>query len=405
MPAFTYVGINADGKTERGIIEADAARQARAQLRHKGLVPVEVAPVDAESLVSRSAWSARLGIAAGELAILTRRFAELLEAGLSIERALDALVEQSAGRRSGRVLAAVRAEVRSGHTLASALDQHPSSFPDFYRGLVATGERSGELAQLMARLAAYLERRQGVRHSVGLALLYPAIVVTVALAVVCGLLAYVVPQVLHVFEQGRHALPLLTRALLWISNAVAAYGLFAAGALVVLLLAARAAYRKAAVRNWVHDACLRMPLIGSLWLGADTARLAGTLGILLESGVPLVQALAVGARVMGNVRLRAAVDDAARRVQEGESLHRALARSKRFPVIFLHIVASGEAGGRLAQALAQAGRQQESENDVRVRLLTGVLEPATIVCMAVVVLVVVLAILMPIIEINQHVRP
>jgi general secretion pathway protein F len=405
MPAFTYVAIDANGKSQRGVIEADAARQARAGLRSQGLVPVELAPVDAESVVPRHPWRGRRGIRAGELAVLTRRFAGLLEAGLSIERALDALVEQGEGGRSSRVLAAVRAEVRSGHTLASALDQHPSSFPEFYRGLVATGERSGELAQLMARLADYLDRRQAIRHTAGLALVYPAIVVVVALAVVAGLLAYVIPQVLQVFEQGRHALPFLTRALLWTSRIVADYGLALAGALVAVVLAARAAYGNAGVREWMHEASLRLPLIGTLWRGTDTARFSGTLAILVESGVPLVQALAVAARVMGNLSLRAAVDDAARRVQEGEALHRALARSKRFPPIFLHIVASGEAGGRLAHALTQAARQQESENEVRVRLITGVLEPATIVCMAVVVLVIVLAILMPIIEINQHIRP
>ncbi|HWA37964.1 MAG TPA: type II secretion system inner membrane protein GspF [Burkholderiales bacterium] len=405
MPAFTYVAIDANGKSQRGVIEADAARQARAGLRSRGLVPVELAPVDAESSARSRVWRRSRGIGAGELVVLTRRFAGLLEAGLTIERALDALVEQGEGGPSSRVLAAVRAEVRAGHSLASALEQHPASFPEFYRGLVATGERAGELAQLMARLADYLDRRQSLRHSAGLALVYPAIVVGVALVVVAGLLAYVIPQVLHVFEQGRYALPLLTRALLWTSRIFADYGLLFAGGLVVVAFLARAGYRKPAVRDRVHDALLRMPLAGTLWRGIDTARFSETLAILVESGVPLVPALGVAARVMSNTALRAAVDDAARRVQEGEALHRALARSRRLPAIFLHIVASGEAGGRLAHALAQAGRQQASENEVRIRLLTGFLEPATIVCMAVLVLVIVLAILMPIIEINQHIRP
>lgn len=405
MPAFTYVAIDADGKSERGVIEADAARQARAHLRSKGLVPVEVMQVDGEALVSRDAWLGRRGIGAAELAVLTRRFAGLLEAGLSVERALDALEEQGGGGHSSRVLAAVRSEVRSGHTLASALEQHPSSFPEFYRGLVATGERSGELAQLMGRLADYLERRQNLRYSAGLALLYPAVVVVVALAVVAGLLAYVIPQVLQVFDQSRHALPFLTRALLWMSKAITSYGWLLTGAAVAAIVVARAAYGRAAIRAWAHHAALRMPLIGASWRGMDTARLSGTLAILLEGGAPLVPSMGTAARVMSNLALRAAVDDAARRVQEGEALHRALAQSKRFPPIFLHIVASGEAGGRLAHALAQAGRQLEAENEVRVRVVTGVLEPATIVLMAVVVLMVVLAILMPIIEINQHIRP
>lgn len=406
MPAFQYVAVDAEGKAQRGVVEADAVRQARAGLRSRGLVPIEVVPIDAEALVAASRWlSPRRRIPASELAVLTRRFAVLLEAGLSIEQALDALVEQGDGATSSRVLASVRAEVRSGHSLAAALEQHPSSFPELYRGIVATGEQSGQLPGLMLKLAEYLERRQETRQAAGLTLLYPAIVAGVALAVVIGLLAYVVPQVVQVFEQSRQTLPFLTRAMLWLSHLAADHAGLFLGLALAGMIAARFAYARPATRARVHALALRLPIIGPLWRGRDTARLAGTLAILLDSGVPLVRSLATAGKVVSNVQLRAAVEDAIRLVQEGQSLHRALARTSGFPGIFLHMVASGEASGRLGHTLAQAARQQDAENDGRVRLLTGILEPATIVAMAVVVLLVVLAILLPIIEINQHIRP
>lgn len=406
MPAFQYVAIDAQGKAQRGVVEADAARQARAGLRSRGLVPIEVAPIDTEALVRASRWSAMgTRIPGSELAILTRRFAVLLEAGLSVERALDALVEQGEAGASSRVLASARAEVRSGHSLASALEQHPSSFPEFYRGVVATGEQSGQLPALMLKLADYLEQRQATRQAAGLALLYPAIVALVAILVVVGLLAYVVPQVVQVFEQSRQTLPFLTRAMLWASRAAAEYAGFVAALALAAVVAARIVYARRGVRARLHALALGFPILGRLWCGRDTARLASTLAILLDSGVPLVHSLATAVKVMTNRQLRAAVEGAIRMVQEGQSLHRALGGTKRFPGIFLHMVASGETSGRLAHTLAQAARQQDSENDARIRLLTGILEPATIVAMAVLVLAVVLAILLPIIEINQHIKP
>ena len=406
MPAFSYVAVDPQGRTRRGVIEAEAPRQARAGLRSEGLVPLELAAIDAEAAASRPGifLSRRRRLSGSELALLTRRFALLLEAGLTVEQCLDALIEQDENEASKRILASVRAEVLSGQPLATALNQHPSSFPEIARALVATGEQSGELASVMSRLADYLERRESMRQSAGLALLYPAIVATVALLIMVGLLTYVVPQVVEVFERSRQALPFLTRALLWLSTALYDNWAVLGIALVALIVALRAAYARAPVRARCHDAVLRMPILGPLARGADTARLASTLAILAASGVPLLHALAAGAKVMRNLALRSAVEEAAKRVREGTSLHRALGSGKRFPPMFLHLVASGEASGRLAHMLSQAAHQQEHENETRIRLLTGVLEPAIIVVMGVLVLLVVLAILMPIIEMNQLVR-
>jgi general secretion pathway protein F len=407
MPAFSYVAIDADGRTRRGVVEAEAPRQARAGLRSAGLVPLEVAAVDSEAVPTgkRRLFSAvRLRIGSAELALLTRRFAMLLEAGLTIEQGLDALIEQAQGESTKRILAAVRAEVLAGHPLAAAFDRYPSSFPEIYRALVRAGEQSGELAAVMTSVADYLERRQATRQSAGLALLYPAIVATVALCIVVGLLTYVVPQVVEVYAQSRQTLPFLTRALVWTSAALQGKLAYVAIALVVVGLLLRWAYRReAATKRW-HARLLRLPLVGPLWQGLDTARLASSLSILSAGGVPLLQALGAGARVVKNLALREAVEEAQQRVREGSSLHRALATRGLFPPIFIHLVASGEASGRLAHMLGQAARQQEVENDARIRLLTGILEPSLIVAMGGLVMLIVLAILLPIIEMNQLIR-
>jgi len=407
MPAFSYVAIDAEGRTKRGVVEAEAPRQARAGLRSAGLVPIEVAAVDSEAAppgTRRLFGASRIRIGAGELSLLTRRLAMLLEAGLTVEQCLDALIEQAQSESAKRILAAVRAEVLSGQPLGAAFDRYPSSFPEIYRALVRAGEHSGELAAVMASVADYLERRQATRQSAGLALLYPAIVAAVALCIVVGLLTYVVPQVVEVYAQSRQTLPLLTRMLIWVSETMQGKLVYVAIAAVLVALVLRAVYQRESIKRRWHARLLRLPLIGPLWRGVDTARFASSLAILSAGGVPLLQSLAAGARVVKNLALREAVEEAQQRVREGSSLHRALAARALFPPIFIHLVASGEASGRLAHMLGQAARQQEVENEARVRLLTGVLEPSLILAMGALVLLIVLAILLPIIEMNQLVR-
>jgi len=406
MPAFSYVAIDARGRTKRGIIEADAPRQARSGLRNAGLVPVELGAIGSEAMAPGSRRLPWRGdrLSGAELALITRRFAMLLDSGLTVEECLDALIEQAQDEASGRTLVTVRAEVLAGHGLASALDRYPSSFPDIYRALIATGERSGELTRVMLRLADYLEARQATRQSAGLALLYPAIVATIALLIVVGLLTYVVPQVVQVFQHSRQELPFLTRALLWMSGALHGKLLFVGIAAAASAVAVRVAWAREATRAKWQATLLRLPIVGPLAQGIDTARLASTLAILVGSGVPLLQALVAGAKVLTNIPLRKAVEDAVRLVREGTSLNRALGSRKLFPAIFIHLVSSGEASGRLAHMLSQAARQQELENETRIRLLTGILEPAVIVAMGVVVLLIVLAILQPIVEMNTLIR-
>jgi general secretion pathway protein F len=406
MQAFSYVAIDEQGRTRRGIIEAEAARQARSELRNAGLVPVQLGPIAAEGEESgpKRLLSRRHRLTGAQLSLITRRFAMLLESGLTVEECLDALIEQAQNEPGARTLRTVRAEVLAGHGLAAALDRHPSSFPEIYRALVGTGEQSGELAKVMLRLADYLEARQATRQSAGLALLYPAIVAVIALLIVVGLLTYVVPQVVQVFQSSRQELPFLTRALLWISGVLQGKLLFIAVAAAAAGISIRMAWARERTREKWQAALLRLPVIGPLARGTDTARLASTLAILVGSSVPLMQALAAGARVLSNIPLRKAVEEAVRLVREGSSLHRALGSQKQFPPIFIHLIASGEASGRLAHMVSQAARHQEIENDNRIRLMTGILEPAIIVAMGAVVLMIVLAILLPIIEMNQLVH-
>jgi general secretion pathway protein F len=406
MPAYSYVAVDAQGRTRRGVVEAEAPRQARAGLRSEGLVPLELAEVEPEAAApGKSGWRGRRRrLSGGELVLFTRRLALLLEAGLTIEQCFDALIEQAQDEAGGRILAAVRAEVLSGQSLAAAFDRFPASFPDIYRALVGAGEQSGDLGGVMSRLADYLESRQAMSQSAGLALLYPAIVASVALLIVVGLLAYVVPQVVEVFQHSRQELPFLTRALLWLSAGLQGNLWLIVVLAVVLVVGARAAWSREAWRARWQARILRWPVIGPLLLGIGTARLASTLAILVGGGVPLLQALAASARVMGSLPLKAAVEEAAKLVREGSTLHRALDSRKIFPPIFIHLVSSGESSGRLAHMLQQAARHQELENERRVRLFTGILEPAVIVAMGIVVLLVVLAILMPIIEMNQLIR-
>jgi general secretion pathway protein F len=406
MPAYSYVAVDAQGRTRRGVVEAEAARQARAELRGEGLVPLELAEVEPEAAApGKAGWGRRRRrLSGGELVLVTRRLALLLEAGLTVEQCLDALIEQAQHEAAGSILAGVRAEVLAGQSLAAAFDRFPASFPDIYRALVGAGEQSGDLSGVMSRLADYLESRQAMSQTAGLALLYPAIVASVALLIVVGLLTYVVPQVVEVFQNSRQELPFLTRALLWLSAALQGNLWLIVAIAVALAVGARLAWAREAWRARWQARLLRWPVIGPLLLGIGTARLASTLAILVGGGVPLLQALGASARVVGSLPLRSAVEEAGRLVREGTSLHRALDSRKIFPPIFIHLVASGESSGRLAHMLQQAARHQEMENERRIRLLTGILEPAVIVAMGIVVLLVVLAILMPIIEMNQLVR-
>jgi general secretion pathway protein F len=400
VPGFRYQADSVEGKLHKGVLEADSARQARASLRDQGLTPYRVEVIAANDAAGGSRFR-RVSLSATELTQLTRGLASLLEAGLTVEQAFNALIEQAENERSRQVLAALRGEVLAGNTVAKALALFPEVFSELYRTLVAAGESSGQLPRVLSKLSDYLEERQQLRAKLSLALIYPAIVTCVALAVVGSLLIYVLPQVVQVFQHAHQQLPLLTRALIAFSGFLqATWGLWIA-VLVAAAVAMRFALRRPATRAALHRFVWRKPAIGRILRHLDAARLAATLSILVGSRVPILQALDAGTGVMTLEPMRDALSTAARGVREGMALARALAATQAFPPVMVHLIASGETSGRLDEALERAARQQQNDIATRLAAFTALFEPAMILLMGGVVLTIVLAILLPIFQLNQ----
>lgn len=406
MSAFHYEALDSEGRSTRGVIEADGLRQARARVRDLGLTVVKVSAVTEDTLHTGSGqrWRFKSGISAMQLSMLTRQLATLLEAGLPLERSFSALIEQSEDESVRQILAGVRSELLAGHTMAQAMGQYESVFPDIYRALIKAGEASGELSHVMLRLADYTESRQVLRQKVILAFVYPAIVTVVALLVVFGLLIYVVPQVVSVFQQSHQTLPLLTRMMIGLSSVLQATWIYLLLAMVGIGLLIRSLLRQKEICYQWHLKILSLPMVGRLVRGTNTARMASTLAILTGSGVPLLVSLQAAAGVVTNLPMRQALEEAAKKVREGATLSRALAVSRLFPPILVHLIASGESSGKLDAMLDRAATQQEQEIGNYTSVLTSLLEPVLILVMGGVVLTIVLAILMPIIEMNQMVR-
>jgi general secretion pathway protein F len=402
MAAFNYQALNAEGRQVSGVLEADTSRMARSLLREQQLFPLDITPVSRHGTTQATSPLARRGIPAAALSLLTRQWAMLLDAGLTIEQALTALIEQSEHDGTRQILAGVRAEVLAGHSLHAALSPFENTFPPIYRAVVNAGEKSGELATLLLRLADHLEAWQATRQKVLQALLYPLIVTLVAILVIIGLLTYVVPQIVEVFKQGKQTLPLLTRALIFISDFLRGNAWWLLPMAIASPLAARHALRVNAdwQRRW-HQHLLTLPLIGRHLRTLDSARLASTLAIMVNSGVPLLTALETAKAVLSNRILRGGLDQAIARVREGSPLHRALGAEKLFPPILIHMIASGEASGTLGRMLERAAAQQQAELDRRTAVVLGLFEPLLILVMGGIVLLIVLAVLMPIIEINM----
>lgn len=401
MAAFEYLAVDPRGREQKGLIEADSPRQARQLLREKQWAPLEVKQAKSKEDVSRGGLSFGRGLSARDLALVTRQLATLVQAALPIEEALRAAAAQSTSAKIKSMLLAVRARVMEGHSLAAALREYPSAFPELYRATVAAGEHAGHLGLVLDQLADYTDQRQQSRQKIQLALLYPVILMVASLAIVVLLLGYVVPDVVKVFVNTGQELPALTRGLIATSDVVKNWGWLIVLGIVAAFLAMRAALRDPALRLRWHAFILRIPLIGRLSRATNTARFASTLAILTKSGVPLVEALSIAAAVIANLRIRERVVEAAQKVREGSSLTRALDATGEFPPMMLHMIASGEKSGELDQMLARTARNQENDLAAQVSLLVGLFEPFMLVFMGAVVLVIVLAILMPILSLNQ----
>jgi general secretion pathway protein F len=400
VPGFRYQAYNDEGRLHKGVLEADSARQARAALRDQGLTPYRVEVIAANDAAAGSRFRP-VSVSSTELTQLTRGLASLLEAGLTVEQAFNALIEQAENERLRQVLAALRGEVIAGNTIAKALASFPQVFFELYRTLVAAGEASGQLPRVLSKLSDYLEERQQLRARLSLALIYPSIVLGVALVVVGALLVYVLPQVVQVFQHAHQQLPLLTRALIAFSGFLqATWGLWIA-LFVAAAVALRLALKRPASRTAIHRYLWRAPLIGRVLRHLDAARLAATLSILVGSRVPILQSLEAGTGVMTLIPMREALASAARGVREGMPLARALGATKAFPPVMVHLIASGEASGRLDEALERAARQQQNDIAIRLAAFTALFEPAMILFMGGVVLTIVLAILLPIFQLNS----
>jgi len=405
MPAYRYEAADAAGRADRGVIEADSPKQARAQLRARGLTPITVDPLAGAGLAPRTGGSLLVRrLSTQEQALFTRQLASLIVSGLPLDEALGALADQAERQYMHELLAGIRAEVMGGSSLSVALAQHPKDFPDIYRALVSAGEHSGHLGVVLERLATYIETRNALTSKIRLAFTYPAIVTVVAFAIVIFLLSYVVPQVVSVFANTKQKLPMLTIIMLALSDFVRNWWWAGLGVLGVATLGIRSLLRQPDIRLAWHRWLLTAPLLGKLIRGYNTARFASTLAILVSAGVPILRSLQAAGETLTNLALKTNVDDATTRVREGASLARALAAQNQFPPVLVHLIRSGEATGNLPVMLERAAIGEAQELERRTLFLTSLLEPLLILTMGVVVLLIVLAVLMPIIEINQLVR-
>jgi general secretion pathway protein F len=404
MGAFEYVALDTAGKESKGLLEGDTPKHVRQILRDRNLLPVQVTEVAKKEAKRQSTFSLRKGIGPGELALVTRQLASLAQSGMPLEEALLAVSQQNEQPRTKSILLGVRGKVMEGHTLADGLAEFPQAFPELYRSTIAAGEQSGHLDVVLERLADYTEARQELRQQITNAMIYPIALVVMAVGIISFMLATVVPKIVTVFENTSGELPGLTRGMIASSDFLRDHwlmliiGLGAVGYGIWWLL------QRDGPRRRYHRILLSTPITGRLTRGINTARFTRTFSILAGSGVPVLEALKISAEVIENLPMRDAVNEAAIRVREGGSISKSLEASHLFPPMMIHLVSSGEAGGRLEEMLTRAAAGQEREVNGLIAALLGILQPLLIVIMGGVVLTIVLAILLPIFEINNLIQ-
>jgi general secretion pathway protein F len=402
MPAYRFEALQADGQTRTGVLETDSLKAARTQLRQQSLVPLVVEPIASGTGRALAWWQRPLGggraFNARQRTVLMRQLAGLVGSGLPLERALSALADEAEHEPQRLLMAAIRSEVNAGHSLAKALAQHPDEFPAMDRAVIGAGEQGGQLATVLDELATDLEEQQALRT------LYPAVVTLVALAIIVFLVTTVVPQVAAVFAGTQRQLPWLTRAMMGLSGFVRDWGGLLLALLAAGLLGLRLALRQALLRERWDAAWLQLPLIGRMALGYNSARFAATLAMLVSAGVPILKALQSAAETLSNTALRSDALRALARVREGAPLALALAQEGRFPGLLSMFIRLGEQTGQLPQMLRRSAQQMAGEVQRRAMALATVLEPLLIVAMGLIVMLIVLAVLLPIMQLNQWVR-
>jgi len=405
MGAFEYTALDTAGHERKGLIEGDTPKHVRQLLRERQLLPVDVREAaQKEAARGRSFALFKRGVSSLDLAMLTRQIATLLRSGLPLEETLQAVAEQTEKPRIKSIVLGVRGKVVEGHPLADGLKDFPHAFPEIYRATVAAGEQSGRLDDVLERLSDYTESRAGLKQQVTNALVYPIVLVVLSVAIVSFLLAYVVPQVVAVFESSKQELPLATRILIGASDAMRHYWFYG----VILIAAAVWLFlrwlRAPAAQMKFDTLMLKVPLVGKVIRGMNTARFARTLSILTASAVPVLEALRISADVVTNQPMKQAVSDTALRVREGAAIGRSLAARKIFPPMMIHLISSGESSGELEKMLERAATNQEREMDGLLSTLTNLLGPLMIVFMGSLVMFIVIALLLPIFQLNDLVR-
>jgi general secretion pathway protein F len=408
MGAFEYTALDNAGRSHQGVLEGDTARHVRSLLRERSLLPVSVAEVSAQESrdqrKSQGSFSLRRRVSTADLSLLTRQLATLVRAGLPLEESLLAVSQQTERPRVQGILLGVRARVMEGHTLAAGLADFPRVFPEIYRATVAAGEQSGHLDTVLERLADYTEGREVLRQKVLGAMLYPIVLTVLSFMIVSVLLAYVVPKVVAVFENSHAKLPVMTRALVFVSDLIRHYGIWVLVAIALGAVLFSRWQRDPAHKRRVHRWLLTLPLAGKLLRGFNTARFTRTLSILTASAVPVLDAMRISGEVVNNLPMRDAVTDATARVREGAPIGRSLAQSRLFPPMTIHLISSGESSGTLENMLDRAAMNQERELEGLVTALTGLLGPLLIVAMGLFVMGIVFAMLLPIFEMNTLIR-
>lgn len=401
MAAFRYTAFNKSGRLRRGIKEGDTPRQVRQMLRDAALTPVTIEEIQRAVSSGTISFLPNKQLKPLELSLITRQLATLVRSGTVLEEALRIVAEQNEKSGVKSVLMAVRSKILEGHTFAAALAGFSGSFSNFFRTTVRAGEQAGHLDLVLDRLADYTEFRQHLRQKLTIALLYPSILSFVAIAVVTALMTYVVPQVVKVFENMGQELPALTRWLIATSNFLKSYGLLNLFLIFALLVLLKMTLRNSEAKFRFHKLLLGLPLIGKGVKTLNTARFARSLSILIASGVSVIESLHISSQVISNLALREAVSESASRVREGASLHSSLAKCGFFPPITIHMIASGEASSKLEEMLEHAAKTHEREIETTLATMIGIFEPFLILLLGGIVLVIVLAILMPIFDLNQ----
>lgn len=401
MAAFDYQAVDPRGKSKKGVIEGDNARQVRSLLRDQGLIPIEVTPslVKAKEEASSSGFGSKK-ISSSELALITRQLATLVESGLPIEEALLAVAEQCEKDKLKSMIMSVRSKVTEGYSMAESMAEFPSIFDNLFRAMVAAGEKSGHLDRVLNRLADYTEQRQHMRSQLIQALIYPIIMTIVAVGVITVLLVAVVPEIVGQFEHMSQELPGSTLFLISMSDFLRAYLLWVVLAIIITMALFKRMLRRPTFLMEAHKRQLSLPIIGKVTRGLNTARFARTLSICTASAVPLLESMKISGDVLTNVHIKEKVKESADKVREGGSLHSSLKQTMLFPPMMLHMIASGERSGELEQMLERAADNQDREFEAIVSISLKVFEPALMVTMAGVVLFIVMAIIQPILQLN-----